>query len=102
MGNFREEFSRTERTLARHPAAIKERLIAAAIAGIAALSGNEKELAKMPEELRDRFLTLMNELTSAGSGAQGSIHETVQKMSDGEAQIVVDEFLALSYDISRL
>jgi hypothetical protein len=27
MGSFRGEFKRTERSLARHPAAIKERLI---------------------------------------------------------------------------
>ncbi len=41
MGSFREEFERTESTLARHRAAIKERLIAAVTNGIARLRPNE-------------------------------------------------------------
>src|ERR1051325_1104381 len=76
MGSFREEFMRTERTLARHPAAIKERLIDAAKAGIAALHGNERELAKMPTGLRKEFSELMADLTKAGGSrvqGEGSI-----------------------------
>lgn len=42
---------RTERTLARHPAAIKERLIDAVITGIAALHGNERDLKKIATRL---------------------------------------------------
>ena len=79
MGSFREEFMRTERALARHPAAIKERLIDAAIAGVAHLNANETELAKMPEELRQEFLGFMDELTKAGGSpvpGEGSIHGT--------------------------
>jgi hypothetical protein len=105
MGSFREEFMRTERTLARHPAAIKERLIDAAIAGIAALHANERELKKMPEGLRQEFLEFMDELTKAGGSTvpgEGSIHGTVREMSEGEAQIMVDRFLALSYEIEKL
>src|SRR5436853_7004084 len=99
MGSFREEFMRTERTLARHQAAIRERLVDAARAGIAALHGNEKELAKMPEGLRLEFLEFMDDLTKAGGSptGEGSIHGTVMEMSVGEAQIMVDRFLALSY-----
>ncbi len=63
MGSFREEFMRTESTLARHLAAIKERLIDASINGIAHLHGNERELAKMPDELREQFLEFMADLT---------------------------------------
>jgi glyoxylate utilization-related uncharacterized protein len=104
MGSFREEFMRTESTLARHPAAIKERLIDAARAGIAALRNNERELAKMPAGLRREFLEFMDELTKAGGSptGEGSIHGTVMEMSEGEAQIMVDRFLALSYEIKRL
>lgn len=105
MGSFREEFTRTERTLARHPAAIKERLIDAAIAGIAGLHGNERELAKLPRKLRQEFMEFMDDLTKAGGSTvpgEGSIHGTVREMSEGEAQIMVDRFLALSYDIDRL
>ena|SRR5687768_5691838 len=105
MGSFREEFHRTERTLARHPAAIKERLIDAAIAGIAHLYGNEHELSKMPQELPEQFLAFMDELTKAGGSSvpgEGSIHGTVQQMSEGEAQIMVDKFLSLNYEVDRL
>ncbi len=105
MGSFREEFMRTERTLARHPAAIKERLIDAAKAGIAALHGNERELAKMPTGLRQEFLELMADLTKAGGSrvpGEGSIHGTVMEMSDDEAQMMVDRFLALSYAVETL
>jgi len=73
---------RTERALARHPAAIKERLIDAAIAGIAALHGNERELKKMPEGLRREFLEFMADLTKAGGSTvpgEGSIHGTVRE-----------------------
>jgi hypothetical protein len=104
MGSFREEFMRTESTLARHPAAIRERLVDAARAGIAALHGNERELAKMPEGLRQEFLEFMADLTKAGGSptGEGSIHGTVMEMSEGEAQIMVDRFLALSYEIKNL
>jgi hypothetical protein len=101
MGSFREEFMRTERSLARHPLAIKERLIDAARHGIAALHGNEHELAKMPNDLREEFLKFMDELTKTG-GPEGSIHATVNQMSEGEAQIMVDRFLALSYEVEQL
>ena len=102
MGSFREEFMRTESSLARHPAGIKERLIDAAIAGIAHLSTNQHELDKMPEELRTQFLDFMQKLTRAGGSAvpgEGSIHGTVREMSVDEAQMMVDEFLALSHEI---
>lgn len=105
MGSFREEFMRTERTLARHPAAIKERLIDAAIAGIAHLHSNEYEIAKMPEELREGFRELMADLTKAGGSTvpgEGSIHGTVREMSEGEAQTMVDRILALSYEVEQL
>lgn len=104
MGSFREEFMRTERALARHPAAIKERLIDAARAGIAALHGNQRELDKMPEWLRREFLEFMDDLTKAGGSptGDGSIHGTVMEMSEGEAQIMVDRFLALSYEVEKL
>ena len=88
MGDFREEFMRTKRTLARHPAAIKERLIDAAIDGIAHLGSNDRELANMPEDLREEFLQLMDELTKAGGSTvpgEGSVHGTVSQMSVGEA-----------------
>ena len=101
MGSFREEFTRTESTLARHPAAIKERLIAAARSGISALHGNETELAKMPDDLREDFIRLMDDLTKV-NGPEGSIHATVSQMSEGEAQIMVDRFLALSYEVDKL
>jgi hypothetical protein len=97
MGSFREEFTRTENTLARHQAAIKERLIDAAIAGIAHLSSNEHELQKMPEDLRTRFLEFTADLTKSGS-----IHSTVRAMSVGEAQMMVDRFLSLAYEVSQL
>lgn len=95
---------RTERSLARHPAAIKERLIDAARAGIAALHGNERELKKMPAGLRRQFLEFMDDLTKAGGSpiGEGSIHGTVSEMSEGEAQIMVDRFLALSYEVEKL
>lgn len=104
MGSFREEFMRTESTLARHTAAIKERLVDAARAGIAALHGNERELDKMPAGLRQEFLEFMDDLTKAGGSptGEGSIHGTVMEMSEGEAQIMVDRFLALSYQVKRL
>jgi hypothetical protein len=63
MGSFREEFERTESTLARHRAAIKERLIDAVTDGIAHLLSNGWELNKMPPGLREEFLSLMNDLT---------------------------------------
>jgi hypothetical protein len=105
MGSFREEFMRTESTLARHLAAIKERLIDASINGIAHLHGNERELAKMPDELREQFLEFMADLTKvegATPDGGGSIHGTVRQMSEGEAQIMVDRFLALSHEIKQL
>lgn len=105
MGSFREEFTRTENTLARHQAAIKERLIDAAIAGIAHLSSNEHELQKMPEDLRNRFLDFMAELTKSGTitaDGGGFIHSTVRAMSVGEAQIMVDRFLSLAYEVRQL
>lgn len=101
MGSFREEFTRTESTLARHQAAIKERLIAAARAGINALHGNKSELAKMPDGLREEFLRLMDDLTKI-NGPEGSVHATVSQMTDGEAQIMVDRFLALAYEVEKL
>ena|SRR5436853_2238007 len=101
MGSFREEFMRTERSLARHSAAIKERLIDAARHGIAALHGNEHELAKMPEDIRGKFLEFMDDLTKV-PGPVGSIHATVSQMSEGEAQIMVDRFLALSYEVEQI
>ncbi|HYX72409.1 MAG TPA: hypothetical protein VE732_06535 [Nitrososphaera sp.] len=104
MGSFREEFMRTERTLARHPAAIKERLVDAARAGIAALSCNDHEMAKMPRGLRQEFQELMAELTKAGGSptGEGSIHGTVIGMSEGEAQMMVDRILALCYEVEHL
>jgi hypothetical protein len=104
MGSFREEFMRTKRSLAMHPAAIKERLIDAANDGISALHGNKRELAKMPAGLRRRFLEFMDELTKAGGSptGEGSIHGTVIEMSDDEAQMMVDRFLALSYEVETL
>ncbi len=105
MGSFREEFSRTERALARHPAAIKERLVDATIRGVAALHGNKRELEKMPEELREQFLEFMAKLTAKGGSTvpdEGSIHGTVREMSNDEAQMMVDEFLAMSYEVSKL
>ena len=96
---------RTERALARHPAAIKERLIDAAIAGIAHLKSNKWELDKMPEDLRERFLEFMERLTKAGGSTvpgEGSIHGTVRAMTEGEAQMMVDEFLALAYEVENL
>ncbi|HSK72231.1 MAG TPA: hypothetical protein VK892_11080 [Pyrinomonadaceae bacterium] len=105
MGSFREEFMRTERTLARHPAAIKERLIAAAINGIAHLNSNKRELDKMPKELREWFLDFMEKLTKAGGSpvpGEGSIHGTVREMTVDEAQMMVDEFLALAHEIENL
>lgn len=95
---------RTKRTLARHPAAIKERLIDAAIAGIAHLNGNKRELDKMPPELRDWFLEFMGKLTKAGGSTvpgEGSIHGTVREMTEDEAQMMVDEFLALAYEVEN-
>src|SRR6266446_315904 len=105
MGRFREEFIRTKSTLSRHPAAIKERLVDAAISGIAHLHCNKHELDKMPEELRQQFTEFMDELTKAGGSTvpgEGSIHETVRRMSEGEAQVMVDRFLALSYEVEHL
>ncbi len=92
---------RTEHSLARHPAAIKERLIDAARHGIAALHGNEHELAKMPPDLRQEFLRFMDDLTRI-PGVEGSIHSTVSEMSEGEAQIKGGRFLALSYEVDKL
>jgi hypothetical protein len=104
MGSFREEFMRTEHSLARHPAAIKERLVDAARAGIAALHSNERELAKMPEGLRQEFQELMVDLTKAGGSptGEGSIHGTVMEMSEGEAQMMVDRILALCYEVENV
>ncbi|MDQ1637538.1 MAG: hypothetical protein QOF62_877 [Pyrinomonadaceae bacterium] len=101
MGSFREKFMRTERNFARHPAAIKERLIDAARHGIAALHSNQHELAKMPEDIRQQFLEYMDDLTKI-PGAEGSIHATVSQMSEGEAQIMVDRFLALGYEVKQV
>jgi hypothetical protein len=91
---------RTERSLARHPAAIKERLIEAARHGIAALHSNKHELDKMPADLRQQFLEFMADLTKT-AGIEGSIHATVSQMSEGEAQMMVDRFLALSYEVEQ-
>lgn len=105
MGSFQEEFIRTESTLARHQAAIKERLIDAAVAGIAHLSCNEHELQKMPEDLRNRFLEFMADLTKSGTITEdggGFVHSTVRAMSVGEAQMMVDRFLSLAYEVSQL
>ena len=105
MGSFKEEFMRTESTLARHQAAINERLIDAAIVGIAHLASNKRELEKMPEELRSDFLQFMDDLTKAGvraEGGGGSIHNTVSQMSVGEAQIMVDRFLAMAYEVEKI
>ncbi len=105
MGSFREEFTRTERTLARHTGAIRERLIQAAEGGIGSLSNNQWELDKMPEDLRERFLKLMEKLKKRGGsdvGGESVIRGTVKEMSDSEAQILVDEFLALSDDVREL
>jgi hypothetical protein len=49
--------------LARHRAAIKERLIDAIEKGIARLRPNERELNEMPPDLREEFSSLMNGLT---------------------------------------
>lgn len=104
MGSFREEFIRTESTLARHQAAIKERLADAVVAGIAHLASNQHELAKMPDDLREQFLELMNDLAKAGVNAEGgggSVHNTVNQMSVGEAQIMVDRILAMAYEVEQ-
>ena len=90
---------RTESTLARHQAAIKERLIDAVNAGLSHLS--EEELMKMPEELRHKVRVFMAELTRVG-GPEGSVHATVSEMSVGEAQIMVDRFLALNYEVEQI
>jgi hypothetical protein len=55
----------------------------------------------MPEGLREEFLTFMDELTKTG-GPEGSIHATVSQMSEGEAQMMVDRFLALSYEVEQV
>lgn len=96
---------RTERALARHPAAIKERLIDAAIAGILHLRANKRELEKMPDELREDVLALLDKLTSKGGSTvpgEGAIHGTVREMSADEAQMIVDEILALAYRVETL
>lgn len=96
---------RTERTLARHTAAIRERFIDAAINGIARLAGNQWELDKMPEHLREQFLEFMEKITKKGGSTvpgEGTIHCTSREMSGGEVQMLVDEFLALSDEIDRL
>ena len=105
MGSFREQFMRTERSLASHPAAIRERFTDAVIHGIAFLSGDERELAKMPEDLREWFLELMQKLTAKGGSSvpgEGSIQGTIREMSDDEVQEMVTEFLALSYQVRTL
>ena len=89
---------RTESTLARHQAAIKERLVAAASAGMNALHGNKSELSKMPDDLREEFLRFMDDL----SGPGGSVPATVSQMTDGEAQIMVDRFLAMAYEVEKI
>lgn len=96
---------RTERRLAMHPAGIKERLIDAAIAGIAHLKANKRELNKMPKELREDFLAFMEKLTKAGGSTvpgEGSIHGTVREMTEDEAQMMVSEFLALAYEVKQV
>jgi hypothetical protein len=105
MGSFREEFMRTERTLAIHRGAIKERFIDAVIHGIAALRSNKRELDKMPEDLREHFLEFMEKLTARGGSdvaGEGSVHGTLKLMSDDEIQVLVNEFLALSYEVQSL
>lgn len=96
---------RTERALARHRAAIKERLIDATIAGIIRLRSNTYELEKMPPELRADVVALLNKLTSKGGSTvpgEGMVHGTVKEMSVGEAQMIVDEILALADRIESL
>ena len=105
MGSFREEFMRTERTLAIHLASIRERFIDALINGVAHLNSNERELTKMPKELRQDFEEFMAKVTARGGSdvpGEGSIHGTLKQMSDGEIQILVNEFLVLSYEVKTL
>ena len=90
---------RTESTLARHQAAIKERFIDALNAGMSHLT--EEELLKIPDELRSDVRSFMAEVTRVG-GEGGSVHATVSEMSVGEAQIMVDKFLSLSYQVQQL
>ncbi len=92
---------RTRCNLVRHPAAIKERSTDAVVHGIAFLNGNKRELDKMPEDLRERFLEFMERLTARGGSdvaGEGSIQGTLKLMSDDEIQMLVDEFLELSYE----
>lgn len=105
MGSFIEQFSRTERTLARHPAGIKERFIDALMNGVANLNHDEREKNRMPRYLRQDFEEFMSKVTVVSGSdlpGEGAIHGTIKQMSDSEVQILVDEFLALSYEIARL
>lgn len=73
--------------------------------GIARLRPNEWELNKMPPELREEFLSLMNDLTKKDGDAlkeKTAIHATVEVMNEGEAQMMTDWILALCYVIQHL
>ncbi len=52
----------------------------------------------MPPELREEFLSLMNDLTKKDGNAlkeKTAIYATVEAMTEGEAQMMVDRILAL-------
>lgn len=105
MGSFREEFNKTKRTLARHPAAIRERFIDALIAGVAHLSANQHELDKMPAEVKESFVEFMDKVTADGGSmvpGEGAIQGTLGCLSEGDVQILVDEFLGIAYQIEQI
>jgi hypothetical protein len=59
----------------------------------------------MPDHLRERFLEFMEKITKRGGSdiaGEVSIQGTIKQMSEGEVQMLVDEFLALSHEIERL
>ena len=90
--------------MARHRAAIKERLIDAIENGISRLRPNERELNKMPPELREEFSSLMNGLTKIRrrSERKTALHATVEVITEREAQMMVDRILALCDAIEHL
>lgn len=99
MVKFQEEMFKARRTLARHPATIKPRFIAA-MSGLAHLS--DRHIAEIPDEsLRVDFIMFWLKLTPPTLGGESSIRDIASNMDADEVQMLVDDFLDLVSRVER-
>jgi hypothetical protein len=91
MDYTREKFWQAVHTLATSPARIQERL-----AGAAQFLMRLHEPDDLPEEYRQEFRAVWNELTAEqATGNEGSFEEVTRKLTDEQSRKLADRILSI-------